>query len=255
MNSLDAIQFLEQDHRRARHALEAVAQAGLSKRAGLFKALKRGLELHHQVEESIFYPALRLHARATSFSLRAASAHEAIEEALALLSEARLDSDEWMPAFTLMKNSLLRHIDDEESRLFVIIRKLLSESDLKSLCAKMSFGKLQLEIAAASPQDPSPHSSPSAPALPLLLAFLGGATLGAVLALLYAPQPGRKTRQKIRHFGEHPEDRARELYGKAESGIEEIIGKGGQWIRQSRQFVDKKTHDTTSAPHSARSKR
>ena len=36
----------------------------------------------------------------------------------------------------------------------------------------------------------------------VLMAFLAGAAVGGIVALLYAPQEGRKTRQKILDLGE-----------------------------------------------------
>jgi len=56
----------------------------------------------------------------------------------------------------------------------------------------------------------------------VLLALLGGAALGAGVALLYAPQSGRRTRQRIREFGEDASDSARELFSKAEECLEEV---------------------------------
>lgn len=49
----------------------------------------------------------------------------------------------------------------------------------------------------------------------LVLAALGGAVVGAGLALLYAPQPGRKTRRDIMDMGEDAAGQARSLYGRA----------------------------------------
>jgi gas vesicle protein len=51
----------------------------------------------------------------------------------------------------------------------------------------------------------------------VLLAFLAGAAVGGVVALLYAPQDGRKTRQKLMEFG----DDARETVGRVPHAMRE----------------------------------
>jgi gas vesicle protein len=40
----------------------------------------------------------------------------------------------------------------------------------------------------------------------VLLAFLAGAAVGGIVALLYAPQSGEKTRQKLLEFGDDTRD-------------------------------------------------
>jgi gas vesicle protein len=51
----------------------------------------------------------------------------------------------------------------------------------------------------------------------VLLAFLAGAAVGGVVALLYAPQDGRKTRQKLLELG----DDARETVGRVPHAMRE----------------------------------
>jgi gas vesicle protein len=51
----------------------------------------------------------------------------------------------------------------------------------------------------------------------VLFAFLAGATVGGVVALLFAPQSGQKTRQKLLEFG----DDAREAIGRVPQAVRE----------------------------------
>jgi gas vesicle protein len=51
----------------------------------------------------------------------------------------------------------------------------------------------------------------------VLFAFLAGAAVGGVVALLYAPQDGRKTRQKLMELG----DDARETMGRVPHAMRE----------------------------------
>jgi len=49
----------------------------------------------------------------------------------------------------------------------------------------------------------------------VLLAFLSGAALGAVAALLLAPQSGRESREQLRGYARRAEESLRDLAGEA----------------------------------------
>ncbi len=59
------------------------------------------------------------------------------------------------------------------------------------------------------------HSGPGAGTV--LLAFLAGAAVGGVVALLYAPQSGKQTRQKLLELG----DDARTTVGRVPQAMRE----------------------------------
>ena len=67
----------------------------------------------------------------------------------------------------------------------------------------------------------------------VLLAFLSGAALGAVAALLLAPQTGRESREQLRGYGRRAEDNLRDLAGRAGEALEEVVEEG-------KEFVDSK---------------
>ncbi|SPP65538.1 YtxH domain-containing protein [Nitrospira lenta] len=67
----------------------------------------------------------------------------------------------------------------------------------------------------------------------VFLAFLSGAALGAVAALLLAPQSGRESREQLRGYARRAEDNLRDLAGRASESFEEVVGQG-------KEFVDAK---------------
>ena len=66
----------------------------------------------------------------------------------------------------------------------------------------------------------------------VLLAFLGGAALGAVAALLLAPQTGRESREQLRGYARRAEGDLRDLAGRAGDVLEEVV--------EGKEFVDSK---------------
>src|SRR6476659_8256614 len=53
-----------------------------------------------------------------------------------------------------------------------------------------------------------------------VLAFLGGAALGAIAALLLAPQSGRRTREQLRGYARKAEDTIREAVSEGKEFVE-----------------------------------
>ena len=77
----------------------------------------------------------------------------------------------------------------------------------------------------------------------VLLALLGGAIVGAGIALLYAPQSGRRTRQKLKDLGDDAEDFAREILETAADGVGKAETLGGAWAEKAKEFVEEKKRE------------
>ena len=67
----------------------------------------------------------------------------------------------------------------------------------------------------------------------ILLAFLSGAALGAVAALLLAPRAGDASREQLRGYARRAEGNLRDLAGLAGETVEEVVEEG-------KEFVDSK---------------
>ena len=67
----------------------------------------------------------------------------------------------------------------------------------------------------------------------VVLVFLSGAALGAVAALLLAPQTGRESREQLRGYARRAEGDLRDLAGCAGETFEEVVGEG-------KEFADSK---------------
>jgi gas vesicle protein len=75
-----------------------------------------------------------------------------------------------------------------------------------------------------------------------LLAFLSGAALGAIAALLLAPQSGRKTREQLKDYARKAEDTLREVAGEAGQRFEEAVNEGKEYV-EARKSVLREAFD------------
>jgi gas vesicle protein len=76
----------------------------------------------------------------------------------------------------------------------------------------------------------------------VLLAFISGAALGAVAALLLAPQSGRDSREQLRGYARRAEDNLRDLAGQAGEALDEVVGQGKEFV-ESKKSVLKEAFD------------
>jgi gas vesicle protein len=70
-----------------------------------------------------------------------------------------------------------------------------------------------------------------------LLAFLGGAAVGAIAALLLAPQSGRTTREQLRGYARKAEDTLREAANEAGQRLEEAVNEGKEYVEARKSVL------------------
>jgi gas vesicle protein len=66
------------------------------------------------------------------------------------------------------------------------------------------------------------------------LAFLTGGLLGAVAALLLAPQSGRQSQEQLRGYVRRVEENAHELAEKATEVVDHTLDKGREFIKDQQ---------------------
>ncbi|MGQ0810677.1 MAG: YtxH domain-containing protein [Nitrospiraceae bacterium] len=71
----------------------------------------------------------------------------------------------------------------------------------------------------------------------VILAFLSGAALGAMAALLLTPQSGEESRRQMRRYGRRAEEQLRELAGKAGEAFEEVVEQGLDFVETKKSVL------------------
>jgi gas vesicle protein len=102
------------------------------------------------------------------------------------------------------------------------------------------------------------------------VAFLSGAALGAVVALLFAPEKGEVTRRKIRRAVEDGRDAVEDMfeegrdavvnaYKKGRERVANVVEEGRELLadamEEGREFVDHEVHAVRGAVKRATTKR
>src|SRR5207247_11169025 len=64
----------------------------------------------------------------------------------------------------------------------------------------------------------------------VLLAFLSGAAVGAVSALLLSSRTSEESREQMRRYAKRTEENLRELAGKVGETLDKAVDKGGEFV-------------------------
>jgi gas vesicle protein len=71
----------------------------------------------------------------------------------------------------------------------------------------------------------------------ILLAFIGGAAVGAAAALLLAPQSGEDSREQLRGYARRTGDNLRDFAGKAGETWETAVEKSRQFVQEQKSTL------------------
>jgi gas vesicle protein len=71
----------------------------------------------------------------------------------------------------------------------------------------------------------------------VLLSFLLGGVVGAGLALLFAPQSGRETRQKIKDLTDEVKDKTTEYVKQAKEKATSIVDEGKEYYDEKKSIL------------------
>jgi hemerythrin-like domain-containing protein len=137
----DAIDLLEEDHRR----LEALLDAGekttsraVKRRADILAKLTAQLKAHELIEEKVLYPALKPHAKARDIVLEGYQEHHVADVVLKELGRMRTSDERWGAKFKVLKENIEHHIEEEEGEMFKTARKVLSRDELQEFRTRMA---------------------------------------------------------------------------------------------------------------------
>jgi iron-sulfur cluster repair protein YtfE (RIC family) len=149
---MNAFALLKADHEKVAGILETIegtTERAVKGRDELFARLKAELDLHALIEEEIFYPALEDTEEAREITLEAYEEHRLVKQLLAELEAEPKDTEEWTAKFTVLKENIEHHVEEEEGELFKKARQALSEEEIETLGEQLQKAKQQNKAAAA----------------------------------------------------------------------------------------------------------
>ena len=150
---MDAMSLLKEDHRKVKKMLaelESTTERGVKTREELFTRVKQELVVHEAIEEEIFYPALKEHPKTKEIALEGYEEHHVVDTVMAEIEGVAYDDEKWGAKFSVMKENLEHHIEEEEGEMFKQARQVFDQDELTQLGESMKARKEDLMTQQAA---------------------------------------------------------------------------------------------------------
>ncbi|HET7685460.1 MAG TPA: hemerythrin domain-containing protein [Candidatus Limnocylindria bacterium] len=144
---MDALQLLKADHDKVKKLLtegDETTERAVKTRAELLATIKRELSVHEEIEETIFYPALKEHPRAREIVLEGYEEHNVVDTVMGELEATDVTDERWGAKFKVMMENIEHHIEEEEGEMFKQARAVFDADELQALGERMAARKAEL---------------------------------------------------------------------------------------------------------------
>ena len=142
--SPDALALLKADHDLVQDLFAKFEKARTDKqKAALAEQICTELTIHAQIEEEIFYPAVREAIDEDDLMDEAEVEHASAKDLIAQIEDSKPGEEQFDAKVTVLGEYIKHHVKEEQSEMFPKVRK--ADLDLKELGAAMSARKAQLE--------------------------------------------------------------------------------------------------------------
>ena len=158
---MDAISLLKDDHRsveRLFKRFEKTSDRAEVERRRIVDDIIKELSVHAEIEETVFYPAVREAVPPTEDTvLESLEEHHVVKWVLSELDGMPADAERFEAKVAVLMENVRHHVKEEESDLFPKVRRALSRGALNEMGEAMQRAKL---VAPTRPHPRSPDTPP-----------------------------------------------------------------------------------------------
>jgi hypothetical protein len=147
---MDALELLARDHENVKQLFEQAEAADDDKeKRKVFKQIKKELDTHARIEESIFYPAMQQHEELKDMVLESLEEHKQIKKLLREIERLGKTSDRFEPKLKVLEENVQHHAEEEEEgKMFPKVRELLDAAELEAMADELQAAKRQRQRKA-----------------------------------------------------------------------------------------------------------
>ena len=140
---MDALELLKEDHQKVTKLFEQAeeAEAGQEQKQ-IFGQIKRELEAHARIEESIFYPAMEKYDELKDMVREAIKEHKEVKTLLKEMENLVDNSQKFERKLQVLMENVEHHAEEEEEgKMFSKVRKLVDRTRLDELGQELEAAK------------------------------------------------------------------------------------------------------------------
>jgi hemerythrin-like domain-containing protein len=154
---MDILDVIKKEHRQAASMLDQAQKCEPGEQlVELAKRIEYALSTHVQIEERLFYSRLRKDATEEEQLVdvyEAYTEHNVAAHLIELLKSGRKPDEKFKAELQVLGESVKHHIQEEESTVFSLARKLISQDERNDLGEK--WAKARQRLDAAKPRKPA----------------------------------------------------------------------------------------------------
>lgn len=146
-DTIDALELLTEQHDEVEELISQIEDSDdPDEKDDLFRELADKIAAHSTMEEKLFYPSV-MTEQTKEMLLESTEEHLAVKRVLADMLDMDADDERFDAKLTVLKEHIRHHArDEEEGKLFPILRRQLSEDTLAGLGNEMlAFFEMLLE--------------------------------------------------------------------------------------------------------------
>src|SRR5688572_27276991 len=140
---MDALELLKHDHQTVKDLFEqAEAMEDGKEQKQIFSQIKKELETHALIEETVFYPAMQEYEELEDMVLEAIEKHKQVKTLLREMDGLVNDSDKFEPKLKVLMENVEHHAEEEEEdKMFPKVRELVNQTELDELGQELEAAK------------------------------------------------------------------------------------------------------------------
>jgi hemerythrin-like domain-containing protein len=139
----EAITMLIQDHQKVQKLFKQFEKTeGAEERSKIVEEACADLTVHTQLEEQVFYPAVRRALEEADLLDEAEVEHDVAKDLIEKLKGMRSENGEYSATFVVLSEYVSHHIEEEQNELFPAARK--TDLDFNALAEEMHQRKKEL---------------------------------------------------------------------------------------------------------------
>ncbi len=130
---MNVLQEIKKEHQEFRDLIPKIEKAKGDKKTTLFREFYAKIKGHHEAEEHVVFEDVKSKSdeEGKSIVLEMIEEHNLITYQFSLLERTSIDNETWDAKFSVLKEIVTHHLDEEEDELFKQARKVLTEKEIK----------------------------------------------------------------------------------------------------------------------------
>jgi hemerythrin superfamily protein len=139
---MNAIELLTADHKKVKGLFEKAEELEGGKQKAVFDQIKKELETHTHIEETIFYPAVEKLQELKDMVRESLKEHNQVKTLLRELENLTPDDEEFAEKFEELMENVEHHAEEEEEgKMFPKLRQIMKAAELEQLGRELEAAK------------------------------------------------------------------------------------------------------------------